>query len=60
MTGKGKERIYCRYSNRKRGKETEGKRERGEKEKVSRWDEERRGEEEEKYLPVHCLQFFFI
>ena len=30
------------------------------KQKVSRWDEERRGEEEKKYVLVHCQIFYFV
>ena len=45
------------------GKETEGKGKKGIEEsklKVSRWDEERRGEEEKKYVPVWYIGEFFI
>ena len=45
------------------GKETEGKGEKGIEEsklKVSRWDEERRGEEEKKYVTVRYIGEFFI
>ena len=45
------------------GKETEGKGKKGiaeHKLKVSRWDEERRGEEEKKYVPVWYIGVFFI
>ena len=42
------------------GKETEGKGIEESKLKVSRWDEERRGEEEKKYVPIWYIGVFFI
>ena len=48
-----------RCRERKRGKETEGNRKEEIKEKATRRNEERRGKEEDKYIPVQFIDNLF-